>query len=407
VEDIVMARNGKNHHLYKIGNVWNFTKMVKGKRIKKPLSSSVTEAREERDRLLKEIDTVGDILRNEAPTEPKLFGEVALKWGKIKATQVRPSTLRAYRGAMNYYLLPKFGNVPIPDIGYLDIEEFKSELKCGPKRVNKVLGPMRSLFRFAHKAGFIEKNPMDLVDNLKVTKSDIYPLSMEEVNFFLEHVSPHYKNFFVVAFFTGMRFGEMAALKWKNVDFKLGVIRVRESRVMGMEGPPKTKRSLRDIKMLPPVIEALRDQRRATMGRSDYVFLNQYGRQLLSDSVNQHVWKPALKKAGLKERSLYQTRHTFATLMLDAGELPGWVQQMMGHETLQMIYDNYYSHIKNYERDDGSAFMKKVYRPVAEPEEKADSGKESAEFTPNLHQTKNGESGLPPNPPTSLKKKVS
>ena len=70
--------------------------------------------------------------------------------------------------------------------------------------------------------------------------------------------------------------------------------------------------------MLPPVVEALRDQRKSTMGRSEYVFLNQYGRPLLPDSINQHVWNPVLKKAGLERRSLYQTRHTFATLMLDA-----------------------------------------------------------------------------------------
>ena len=50
--------------------------------------------------------------------------------------------------------------------------------------------------------------------------------------------------------------------------------------------------------------------------------------------------------------------------MLDAGELPGWVQKMMGHETLQMIHDRYYSYIKNYQRDDGSAFMENVYNPI-------------------------------------------
>jgi integrase len=60
-------------------------------------------------------------------------------------------------------------------------------------------------------------------------------------------------------------------------------------------------------------------------------------------------------------RSLYQTRHTFATLMLDAGEHPGWVQKMMGHDTMQMIYEKYYSYIQNYERDEGSAFMEKVF----------------------------------------------
>jgi integrase len=80
----------------------------------------------------------------------------------------------------------------------------------------------------------------------------------------------------------------------------------------------------------------MRDQRKYTMGKSEYVFLNQYGRPLLPDSMNQHIRKTTLKKAKLADRRMYETRHTFATLMLDAGELPGWVQRMMGHEILQM-----------------------------------------------------------------------
>ena len=184
----------------------------------------------------------------------------------------------------------------------------------------------------------------------------------------------------------------MAGLKWKNVDFRLGVIKVRETRVRGEEGPPKTPGSIRDIKMLPPVVEALRDQRKATMGKSDYVFLNYDGRPLLPNSVSYRIWKPALKKAGLKPRSLYQTRHTFATLMLDAGELPGWVQKMMGHESLKMILERYYSYIKNYQRDDGSAFMDNVYNPsVKQDDEMPDEDEKSENFTPNLHQNEKRE----------------
>jgi integrase len=166
-----------------------------------------------------------------------------------------------------------------------------------------------------------------------------------------------------MAFFSGMRFGEMAALKWRTVDFKLGVIKVRETRVRGEEGRPKTKKSVRDIKMMPPVIEALLNEKSRTDNMSKYVFLNQYDKPLTPMSVNFQIWKPALKAAGLEPRSLYQTRHTFATLMLDAGEHPDWVQKMMGHETMQMIYERYDSYIKNYERGEGTAFMTNVYDP--------------------------------------------
>jgi hypothetical protein len=58
--------------------------------------------------------------------------------------------------------------------------------------------------------------------------------------------------------------------------------------------------------------------------------------------------------------------------MLDAGELPGWVQQMMGHESLQMIHEKYYSHIRNYERAEGSAFMEKVYNSSLKNDEEKD-----------------------------------
>lgn len=384
-------KNKKEHHLKERGNVWYFVAMVNGKRIKKALSGSITEARRLRDKYLKEISVYGDIQGKKPVKETKLFGEIAQQWVKIMPQKVKSSTLKDYRGAMNYYILPRFGNVPIDDIDFLEIEEFRSDMKCTNKRKNNVLVPMRALMKFALRAGLIDRNPMDMVVNLSVSKPEIHPLSIEEVHRFLDVVNPQYKIFFVVAFYTGMRFGEMAVLKWSNVDFKLGIIKVRETRVRGEEGQPKTAGSVRDIKILPPVLEALRDQRKATMGKSEYVFLNFYGRPLTPNSVNFHTWKPALKKAGMKPRSLYQTRHTFATLMLDAGELPGWVQKMMGHESMKMILERYYSYIKNYQRDDGSAFMDNVYNPsVKDADETPDKDKKNENFTPILHQKENG-----------------
>jgi len=386
-------KNKKNHHLVERENVWYFVAMARGKRIKKALSVSITEARRIRDKYLKEISVYGDIQRRKPVKETELFGEVSQQWIKIMFQKIKSSTLKDYRCAMNHYILTRFGNVPIKDINFLDVEEFRSEMKCSNKRKNNVLVPMRSLMRFALRAGLIDKNPMDLIENLTVSQPEIYPLSFDEIHRFLDAVKPEYKDFFTVAFFTGMRFGEMAALKWKDVDFKLGVIKVRKTRVRGEEGRPKTKGSIRDIKILPPVVEALRDQRKATMGRPDYVFLNFYGRPLLPNSVNYHIWKPALEKAGLKPRSLYQTRHTFATLMLDAGEVPGWVQKMMGHASLKMILERYYSYIKNYRRDEGSAFMENVYNPsVKETDKTPDEDEKSENFTPILHQNEKRES---------------
>jgi len=357
-----MAKN-KDHNLIKRDGVWYFRKIIDGKDFRVALSQSVTEARIIRDQYLREIKLNGCIQTAQpADDSGPLFGEMAKEWIGIISKEIKLSTLTDYRYSMNRYILPRFGNVPIREVGYLDIRKFVSTLTCSRKRINNILVPMRSVFKLAYLSEIIEKNPMDRVKNVKTDKPDIHPLSMEEVRLFLDSVSPRFRNFFTVAFFTGMRFGEMAGLKWHHVDFRLGVIKVRETRVMGEEGRPKTKKSTRDIKILPPVKEALQDQRKETFGKSDYVFLNQYDKNIDPMSMNFHVWKPGLKKAGLTPRSLYQTRHTFATLMLDAGEHPGWVQKMMGHETMQMIYEKYYSHIKNYDRDEGSAFMERVFR---------------------------------------------
>ena len=86
-------------------------------------------------------------------------------------------------------------------------------------------------------------------------------------------------------------------------------------------------------------------------------------------------------------------------------KLPGWVQKMMGHETLQMIHDRYYSYIKNYQRDDGSAFMEKVYQSFEKSgEEGIGLDDPSRKCAPNVPQKENGELVAETNSPNSLNK---
>ncbi len=259
-----MAKN-KNHHLFKRGGVWYFRKKVNGRWIKKSLSTSVTEARRLRDEYLKQLYVHGDIQSRPVQGENNiLFGELAERWAKITKKRVKTSTFRGYQIAMNAYILDRFGNVHITRISYIDIEEFITDLDCSNKRINNLLVPLRGVFKLAHRSGFIENNIMSMVENRKIEKPKISPLSIEEVDNFLECVQPFYRPFFVVAFFTGMRAGEMSALKWKNVDFDRRIIKIVETRVYGEEGRPKTNSSYRDIDMLPMVYDALKKQESKT-----------------------------------------------------------------------------------------------------------------------------------------------
>jgi integrase len=368
-----MAKNDKDHHLEERNGTWYFKSMVKGKRLFEPLSHSVMVARRLRDQRLKEIDfngiqssvlQEGDTISGE---EEMLFGDVVMSWSQrqedcIKKDQLKTSTWRDWKSILNSHVLPKWGDMRIKSIGIAQIEKFVNKLKCRPKRVNNILVPLRGIFKYAKRQGFIVENPMLDIENLKVEPTDIHPFTFEEVQLFLQTVPSHYRNFFNVAFFTGMRFGEMAALKWSQVDFNRKLLMIRKTRVYGEEGRLKTKKSLRDIQILPPVFEALMLQNNLK-GRDEYVFRDRDGNLMTPDHIREVVWKPTLSKAGLAYRPPMQTRHTFATLMIDSGEGLGWVQQMLGHGSLQMIYTRYYSWVKKPTHHDGDAFMQNMLLP--------------------------------------------
>jgi integrase len=91
--------------------------------------------------------------------------------------------------------------------------------------------------------GIIRDNIMARVDNLRIEEPTINPLSLDEVIKVLECVQPHYRNCLTVLFFTGLRFGEMAALKWKNVQLDMKTAKICETLVYGEEGRTKTKKS--------------------------------------------------------------------------------------------------------------------------------------------------------------------
>jgi integrase len=138
-------------------------------------------------------------------------------------------------------------------------------------------------------------------------------------------------------------------------------IAVREGRVGKVEGLPKTDGSVRDIDLLDPVQEALRRHRAETWLRGDYVFLNQEGRPIDITTLRRRIWYPALRRAGLRRRTMYQTRHTYATLMLGTGENPEWIAKQLRHTPTRMLFQRYAKFVPNVTHRDGAAFLE-AYR---------------------------------------------
>lgn len=132
-------------------------------------------------------------------------------------------------------------------------------------------------------------------------------------------------------------------LRWRDIDWKHGLVLVRQARVSGELKGPKTEAGRREIKLLPPALEALQAQRAHTLLAGGFVFHDpRTGEGWAGDKpIRELFWRPALRRAGVRYRYPYQTRHTYASTLLSAGENPVWVASQMGHKDWVMIVRTY------------------------------------------------------------------
>lgn len=357
-----MASKNLNHHLYQDANsgVWYFQKKIRG--TEKPYkfsleTTSITDARRKRDEFIKEIDYLGRIeAREKQQQEPDsqgmLFGEVALQWAEIKKQKLAESTYYTYQKAMNTHVLPHFGNVPIEAITSLDIEHFLSDLGTSSKNRINIYTPFRSVMRFAKKHKIIPADPTLDVESIKHSKSEKaehMPFNLDEIQRFLDHVDDFWKPLFVFMFFSGVRSCEASALQWKRVDLENNVVKIHRNLVY-VQGKKifkstKTEGSYRDVSLIQPAIDALREQRKRTFKNDPegFVFLNRVGDNVHRHTLNNKVIKPALERAGLAtNRSVKDTRASYIINSLDNGERISFITRQVGHSTTHMLINHYY-----------------------------------------------------------------
>ncbi|HCM1954476.1 TPA: DUF3596 domain-containing protein [Salmonella enterica subsp. salamae serovar 9,46:z4,z24:z39:z42] len=324
----------------------------------------------------------------------KLFGivnkeitieELSRKWLDLKELEISRNTMLRYESIVKTSVSLLGGRVLASSVTQEDLLVFRRELMTGyqvarPNRaltpkgrsvvtVNAYMGIISSMFQFAACNGYIPKTPFSGISTLKKAKAEPDPLSREEFARLIEACHhQQIKNIWSLAVYTGMRHGELCALAWEDIDIKAGTLVVRRNYTQAKEFTlPKTRAGTdRVIHLIQPAIDVLKNQASLTrLGKQHKVEvkLREFGRtsahsctfvfnpQLTTRSGKSgahyavtslnRIWESAMRRAGLRYRKAYQSRHTYACWSLAVGANPNFIAAQMGHANAQMVYTVY------------------------------------------------------------------
>jgi len=334
-----------------------------------------------------------------SPETNKLtFAKLADKYLESKVN-IRPSTRRSYECAISVYLKPYFGSWRVRQISAADVERYRTDLSNGlpapivdafahrirearpalsqararqkakrrkvpsPRTINKSLTLLVMIFNYACRHRWIDFNPAEYVEKLKIrtepeqSSVDTNILSPDEVKLLIGAARPaqrdkngflkanNYRLIIQVAVFTGMRSGELKALKWGDVDWASNQIHIRRSYKEGEFHAPKTKTSTRLIE-IPKILagDLQRWKLACPKGELDLIFPNLNGLPLSNANLLQRGFYPALRRAGLRKIRFHDLRHTFASLLIANGEDIVRVSRLLGHASPKITLD-VYSHM--------------------------------------------------------------
>ena len=295
------------------------------------------------------------------------IGEMLKEFLEQAESTLEHSTYIGYKKICEARLLPYFGSIAIQDLKPAFIREWIKDLNVTSKTVSNLLIPLRAIIDQALNDEHIKSNPLDKIViskllNKQTSKSDfkVDPFDRNEVNTILEAAHhPQIKNLFQFAFFTGLRTSELIALEWSDIDLINDVIHVTRAVVKKQVKGTKTSAGTRAVMLLPPAIAALSAQKQFTFNIGKRVFHNPRTNQPweTDHQIRRTAWIHTIKKAGVRYRNPYQTRHTYASMMLSGGENIMWVASQMGHVDTEMVMRTYGKWIP-----DNS--LKVGYRPV-------------------------------------------
>jgi len=340
---------------------------VTGKRRQK--SQTVKGTKRDAERTLREVLLSLEQGSYVKPNKISL-GELLRQWLKDYASMnTTDRTQESYTSIIERHLIPALGKISLIDLQAQNIQSYYAKKLAEGRADGKGgLSPRSVVYHhrilskaldYAVKMGLVVRNVAKVVEPPRVARVTMQTLSPEEVSRFLDVArDTDYYVYFATLLYTGLRRGELLALRWRNLDLGSGKLSVVETAYKLGNGryrikEPKTPQSRRTVILPPSLVELLKVYRfdqellRIQLGISlnvdDFVFIRPDGSPINPSAITL-AFRRIIKKAGLKGIRIHDLRHTHATLMLKAGIHPKVVSERLGHANIGITLD-IYSHV--------------------------------------------------------------
>jgi integrase len=287
---------------------------------------------------------------------------------QYKRTKVSDSTYALYKYVAEKHITPNLSKTTLQKLETKDIQIILNKMLSEGKSsrlIHLAYQIVNGALKQAVREQKVYRNICDAIQLPRLTYKEIMPLNKDQVKSFLDIAKKNkYYPAFILELSTGLRRGELLALRWSDIDLEKGTLQVRQSlnRVRKADGnkktqlmfsTPKTKKSQRVIMIPANALTELKAHQLATGNRNNpdaLVFGSKKGQPIDPRSFT-HVFERLITKAKLPKTSFHALRHTVAVLLLQAGEKVKNIQDLLGHEKYSTTMDIYASYVPDDEKE--------------------------------------------------------
>jgi integrase len=291
-------------------------------------------------------------------TSKQTYEQLVTQWlTTVQKTKVAPGTYAREEVIVRRHLIPKLGKLPLEKVSAQTIQAYiaGANENHAPATVRLQFSVLHSSLEYAAKIGLIARNSAKYAVLPRPVKPNRRSLTVPEVQRLIERAADDPRGaLYILAISTGMRIGELLALRWDDIDLSKCVVRVeRKALHLGkqlIEDSPKSAAGRRTIDLTPDAAAILQRHRQAQREarmrseqweRPDLVFTAGNGKPQRANNITSSIFPRFLREAGLPRITFHELRHSFISFMLSNGENISVVARIVGHSDVSMTLRRY------------------------------------------------------------------